>query len=333
MANTTWNGSNDNWDTAADWTGDVLPGSTSDVVINAGNPQVTTNGGTVASVTNSGALELSNGGSLTTTGFFTNSGGTVDVDAFYNQGGGGSSLTIGGLLTNSGTVNIGDPYVDQGAPTTVTVKSLSNTGTINLSSKGATIPSSLVVHSVAGFGALGSLSGSINLHNDTSIVFESGEISDIATNSQLTLANADSVVADANMPSSNSALTGLATIEGGLTLYDGASIVTTGPLTNSGSIYIDTFYGNGGGGSSLTVKGLLTNLNSLDIGDPNVDQSANSTVTANLLSNSGTINLQSEGSQYLSSLIVHGLAGFGTAGVLTGNVNLSNKSLLQFDSG
>src|SRR5262245_8036913 len=98
MATKTWLDGSDNWTVPGDWSGASLPGAGDDVVISTGNPQVTSNVGTVASVNNSAQLQFHNGGVLIVTGDFTNSG-VFQFDAFFGEG--GSSLTIGGTLTNT----------------------------------------------------------------------------------------------------------------------------------------------------------------------------------------------------------------------------------------
>ena len=50
MATDTWLDVTDNWDTPSDWSAG-LPGPSSDVVINSGNPEVTASFGSVNSIT------------------------------------------------------------------------------------------------------------------------------------------------------------------------------------------------------------------------------------------------------------------------------------------
>ena len=83
-------------------------------------------------------------------------------------------------------------------------------------------------------------------------------------------------------------------------------------------IRLDTNAGDGG--SSLTLAGALTNSGTLAIG--NTKLSASDEVTAASLDNTGSIYLT--GSSANQALLdVTGSAGFGTAGVLSGNVSIS----------
>src|SRR5581483_8035803 len=91
-------------------------------------------------------------------------------------------------------------------------------------------------------------------------------------------------------PTTNSALTGLTQNSGGLYLYNGAKITTNGLLTNTGTISLDQFTGNGG--ASLAVNGLLANRGTLNVGPANNTLSAPDTVSAASIDNTGgAINL------------------------------------------
>lgn len=57
----TWNGSSDNWNTAADWTGSAVPDATDDVTIDAGSPQVTAPI-SASSIDNAGTLQFHDAG-------------------------------------------------------------------------------------------------------------------------------------------------------------------------------------------------------------------------------------------------------------------------------
>ncbi len=329
MANPFWNTtSSDNWTTASDWSTGVVPGAGDDVTVAQGDPQITTNVGTVKSVTDSATVSVEGSGALTTTGNFTNTG-SLDVDDSNSGSSGGSSLTVGGTFTNSNYTQIGN-YYSLINPTTVTVNALSNTGQLEVRSSSSTVLSTLKVNSAAGFGTAGKLTGSVDLTNDASIVFASGEISDIASGSELSLGNSDSYIADAGATTSNSALTGLSTIEGNLYLYNGSTVTTTAGLTNSGGLYLDQ--NSGSGGSSLTVGGTLTNSNFVQVGNF-YNLTTPTTVTVNALSNTGQLEIRSSSSTVLSTLKVNGAAGFGTAGKLTGSVDLTNDATIVFASG
>src|SRR5208283_4086694 len=183
--------------------------------------------------------------------------------------------------------------------------------------------------------------GNVNVYNDGQIVFGSGQITTIAANSELSLTDKDAVVADAGSLTSNSALTGLKTIDGGLGLYNGATVTTTGALSNSGSIDLDT--GGGDGGSSLTVGGGLTNDGTIQIGPDNNSLSAATTVSATSITNFvgtafGTIYVFGNDSTSLpqpipAALDISGAAGFGVAGKVEGNVNVEYDGQIVFASG
>ena len=336
MANPTWNDTGDNWDTAADWSTGIVPGAGDNVTVAQGDPLITSNVGTVASVGDTATIDLVNGGSLTTTAAFANSG-TLNLDT-RNFGDGGSSLTIEGTLTNGtlntgGTVNIGNTGLS--AATTISAAGFANaqTGTINIAGNTSTL-AELAITGAAGFGqGAGVLSGQVNLTNDAVVQFGSGQITSITANSQLYLNGASAQVNDAGV-AGNSALVGLATNAGTFDLSNGASVTTTGGLTNSGTTNLDnTNFGNGG--SSLTLGGKLTNDGTFNIG--NTGLSAPTTVTTTGLTNfvnttAGTINLNGN-TTTLAELDVTAAAGFGTAGILSGTVNLTNDSMIQFASG
>src|SRR3569833_3134458 len=102
--NTTWNGSNDNWNTANDWSAAAVPGANANVTISSGQPQITADEGMILSLSVDGSLAFVNGALQVTNG--TNNTGTFNVDA-TGFGQGGSQLTIGATLTNSGTFILG----------------------------------------------------------------------------------------------------------------------------------------------------------------------------------------------------------------------------------
>ena len=225
MANTTWNGSNDDWNTPGDWTGGVLPSGTSVVFVNSGQPQITSssNAGTIAQLNVAGSLDF-NDGALTVTGGLANTG-TIFLDQYYQQG--GSDLTVGGAIVNSNTIQIGSNNYSLTANDEIKAASVDNTGgTINIYGS-ATNTAELDITGVASFSpTAGVLAGSVNVNGYGSIVskvvFEGGgEITTIAANSELSLGGALSSVQDGTNGANNSALTGLTTITGGLYLYNG----------------------------------------------------------------------------------------------------------------
>jgi hypothetical protein len=99
-------------------------------------------------------------------------------------------------------------------------------------------------------------------------------------------------------------------------------------VDDTGSLFVDT--NAGAGGTILNIGGTLTNSGGLDIG--NTTLSASDEVTAAALDNTGSIGLGGSTSNQ-ALLDVAGSAGFGTAGVLSGYVNLSGDSAIEFASG
>ena len=88
-------------------------------------------------------------------------------------------------------------------------------------------------------------------------------------------------------------------------------------------MWLDSPFNNGGGGSSLTIGGTLTDSstdgNALYIGNSNIG--AGDTVTATALSNTGVIHIAGNGTIQSTLDITTGAAGFGTPGVETGSVD------------
>ncbi len=271
---------------------------------------------------------------VSTTGALANDG-QVYLDP--NAGDGGSSLTLAGALTNSGDLVIGNTTLS--APDEVTAASVDNTGKIYLIGSSAD-QALLDVAGSAGFGTAGVLSGYARLAGDSAIEFESGEITSLAAGSHLGLVGSDAFIEDSTATGSNSALMGLASIGTGalFALHDGATVSTNGALVNDGQVYLDPNDGNGSlysgeGGSSLNIGGALTNYSEFGIGNRTL--SASDEVTATSLDNTGKIQLTGQGQGANQALldVTTGVAGFGTAGVLSGNVDLSGDSAIEFASG
>ena len=241
----------------------------------------------LASIGQHAALDLENGASVSTTGALVNDW-IVELDPNYFFREGRSSLNIGGTLTNTntGALEIGNYHL--AASDKVTAAALDNKGFIDLAGSGAN-QALLDVTGAAGFGAAGVLSGYVQLNGDSAIEFASGQISVIAAGSYLSLYGNDALIEDSTALGSNSALTGLASIGAGATLdlEQGASVSTTGSVTNSGLLRLD--YYTSSGGSTLSIGGALTNTGSLDIGS--LGLSSSDSVTANSFDNSGTVDL------------------------------------------
>src|SRR5579871_4485283 len=237
-----------------------------------------------AAVANSGFLDLYSGNaaaSLSVTGAFGNSG-TVEVD--YG-GNGGSTLKIGGTLTNSGYFYIG--YTSLTKPTLVTAASLANTGYIEL--MGGAAAATLDITGVAPT----TLGGNVYVLGDALFEFGSGAVTGIASGAALTVDGAQARVALSTTPASNSALTGLASNAGTFDLADGAALATTVGLTNTGAVYVDSYYyDQNKGGSKFAIGGTLTNKGDVYIGYYG-SNSAATTVSAAALTNQQFLDLYS----------------------------------------
>ena len=187
----------------------------------------------------------------------------------------------------------------------------------------------------SGAGAAGIVNCELSLSGDALAEYASGQFATIERT--LSLNGSHAFVADASDTNSNSMLEGLHTIlKGGrLELENGASVTTSGALTNRGAIALDG--SSGDGGSFLNIKGTLTNSGTVQIGASDNTLSADSTIQAGSLANFngsayGTIDLFGS-STAQATLDVGSAAGFGAAGVLYGDVNLSGDALVEFRSG
>ena len=280
----------------------------------------------LASIGAGALFGIHNKAAVSTSGSLANDG-TIRLD--FVRGDGGSSLTVGGTLTNSGSPSnpdflvIGNSLLS--ASDKVTAAALDNTGVIQLTGSSAN-QALLDVTGGAGFGTAGVLSGTVQLSGDSAIEFASGQITSLAASSFLELGGSDAFIEDSSAPGSNSALAGLAEVAGNLELDSGASLSTRGALTNNGVVSLGGGI-SGSAGSSLTVAGTLTNSGTLSGAS-----SGSAEVTAASLDNTGSISLVG----FFASravLDVTGSAGFGAAGVLSGTVQLSGGSAIEFASG
>jgi len=326
MSKSTWTGAvNSDWADADNWSPAGVPGADSDVTIATGDAVASASIGTVNSITDSSDLSFESAGTNTVTTTLDNTG-SLHVDD--SAGEGGTILNIGGTLTNSHHLTIGNATLS--APDEVTAASLDNTGSIVLTGSSADQALLDVTAGSAGFGTAGVLSGYVRLVGDSAIEFASGEITSLAANAQLHINGDDAFIEDSTALGSNSALTGLASIGAGAIfgLHNKAAVSTAGSLANDGTIRLD--FVRGDGGSSLTLAGALTNSHDLIIG--NTKLSASDKVAAASLDNTGKIQLTGSGANQ-ALLDVTGSAGFGAAGVLSGNVELSGDSAIEFASG
>jgi hypothetical protein len=332
MATITWNiyGGGD-WYVAADWTGGRVPGPGDDVGIPS-NPEIANIGVVLSTPDPPASIE-----SLTIQG---NSGSPVfdaylhlDPNASLAVGGGlsnygdlyletGASITIGGTLANidlgalpyllTGIVSILNSDPTGGNTTThVTAAAINNTGAISVS--GGT-PSEhnlslLYVEAPAGFGNVGTLTGSVNLSGDALVEFTSGEIVTIASAAALTLTGPDAFVADSGNLTANSALTGLTTVDGSLTISSSANVAVVGSLTNTGAVNIgstaaltvagsNVYYQSAG---STKVSGTLT-AGTIDLAGGTLELAGGGSVMGNLVFTGPGATLQLDAGGYSGSI-------------------------------
>jgi hypothetical protein len=112
--------------------------------------------------------------------------------------------------------------------------------------------------------------------------------------------------------------------------YAGA-LTTVQEVINNGNLILEEFdYATAG--PSLTVGGALFNDDYLQIGNSDDHLGANALLTANGLNNTGTIDLFG-GSDDSATLAITAAAGFGTAGVLSGTVDIVDDAAITFASG
>jgi hypothetical protein len=228
--------------------------------------------------------------------------------------GNGASLSTTGALANDGSV-----YIDTNAGdgvSSLTAASLDNKGSIELVGFGGNQALLDVTAGSAGFGVAGTLTGFVGLFQDSAIEFLGGQISTIAASSTLYLSGNSAFIEDSTALGSNSALTGLADIEGNLTLQYGASLSTTGALVNNGSVLLNPSSGGTLGGSTLTVAGALTNTGTLSIHSGGI--SSSSSVTASSFVNSGAVEL------------IGGFTSIDVSGATTNNGSISIGSEGEF---
>src|SRR5271157_3401255 len=311
---------------------------------------LSTNSALTGLATVAGGFYLENGATVAPTGNVSiTGGGSVQLDGPSIGGPGGSSLTIGGTLTNSSTtgingVDIGNTGITSADTLTVNgTEGLTNGSSSEINIEGsATVQSTLnVANAAAGFGTVGVETGTVFLENDALLEFKSGQISTV--NGTLWLDGANSRVADAGALTTNSALTGLATVAGGFYLENGATVAPTGnvSITGGGSVQLDGPSIGGPGGSSLTIGGTLTNssttgINGVDNGNTGITSADTLTVNGTEgLTNGSSSEINIEGSATVQSTlnVANAAAGFGTVGVETGTVLLENDALLEFKSG
>ena len=276
-----------------------------------------------------GCLYLHSAAAVSTGALTVASGGYVYVDAYPNDG--GSALNVDGALTNKGSIELGPGDGSLTASTSLSAASINNTdGSLDI--YGAGYDAALTISGKASFSATaGVLEGGVSLSGDALVTFGSGEITTI--DGDLTMFGSSAAIDDSG-GAQNSALKGITSIgtSGELDLEDAASLTTTGALTNTGSLYLDNDYADGG--STLSVGKKITNEGVLEIGALNGDLSANSSLTTTALDNTGGRIVAQGNSPYQALLHITGAADLGTAaGQLDGIVTLEGDSAIEFASG
>jgi fibronectin-binding autotransporter adhesin len=246
--------------------------------------------------TNAGTLTVGNGGTFTQSGNYDQTGSlNILVGGTANLQDGADS----GTLSNDGTLDIG------GGNTFTQSGTYSQTGTLNVQSGGTLTLSG----TFSNYDGSGTLTGGTYQIAGT-LQFANAAIVTNAAN--LIIAGPSAAITDL---SSNDALAGLSAVTSGnsLALQNGASLTTTGTLTNAGTVSIDTTSALAVGdsfiqtGGSTTLEGTLTAPTLVD-------------VQGGTLIGTGTItgNLQNEASILIGSDT--------TAGTLTVTGDFSQSS-------
>ena len=274
------------------------------LIFSAGGNGFTVNGGTFvmtdaapltldSSFTNSaGATFNLQGSTLAFGGSFTN-GGYLEVD---NVGsGGGSSLTVGGVLANTGSVQFGPTNASLSAAMTVTLGGLTNARGASFAIQGSAKEQATLIFSAGGNGF--TVNGGTFLMTDAA---------------PLTL--------DSSFTNSAGATFNL----------QGSTLAFGGSFTNGGYLEVDNV--GSGGGSSLTVGGVLANTGSVQFGPTNASLSAAMTVTLGGLTNAGGASFAIQGSAKEQATLIFSAGGNGFT-VNGGTFVMTDAAPLTLDSG
>src|ERR1051325_8876545 len=108
----------------------------------------------------------------------------------------------------------------------------------------------------------------------------------------------------------------------------GQVVSISGNLIAGGNVVVDAATGQGG--TTLSIGGTLTSTSQLVIG--NTLLSAPTVITASALFDTGGITLSGSAGN-AATLNIAAPAGFGTAGLLSGSLNMTGNSLVEFASG
>ena len=269
-------------DTIAANVGLALDGSLARV---ANAADTTTNSALTGLAENDGTLRVLDGNSVQIGGDLINTGFLgLDSDAYTGEG--GSSVNIAGTLANGGNLQVGNSTRGTSATSTLTLGNLTGTGGVTLYG-GGTNQATVDVLSPAP----GTLVANTYLSADALLEYASGSIAAIGAGISLILNGARARVANAADTTTNSALTGLATIAGTLQLLNGNTASITGNVAESGFLGLDNDAYTGEGGSSLTITGALNNSGALVIGPVTGGLGADTTLTVGQLTSTGNVSL------------------------------------------
>jgi len=334
-----WIAGSGNWGLAANWSAGV-PGASSAVTI-GNTPFVTVTEDLASAIaasltlTNSDSLYVSNGNSLAVSGTATISSSFSSLNVGY-LGRGGGTLTSGSL-SNGGALAVGNS--SNTGPTAVTVNgTLTNAGgysVIDVSGGVVSAAHSLLKISgpapatlIGAYNVLGSIgSAAVQFGSGTVI-----SIGDGVSNSGYLALSGSNAYFETGATKNTSALNGLTTINNNGVLYilNGASVTTTGALSNAGSLMLDGmvpgFIGSVGG-SSLTVGGSLTNTNSLQVGDGATSSPSTLKANGTLTNIGGTVSIN--GGSAAATLKSNGITNIGGTVSINGGSAAAGNSLLN----
>ena len=237
MAQNRWLGGSDDWTAAplTDWSAGTLPGPTDDVVIDEGVPIITTDVGTINSLSGSGHLSIESGGVLDVSSEVNLDEGVAVDDV---NGSGGGSLTVEGTLTGQG-IAFGNAALS--APSTVTLGQIASTSYFGVILAGniAADTTDKATLDLGSSAAPSTLQFPLSVTGDAELVYGSGAITATDQGGRIVLDGATAQIDVKGSPGNDSALA-LGTNDGSLELLDGASYATPGDLVSNTSYYAIT---------------------------------------------------------------------------------------------
>lgn len=264
MANDTWKGGSDNFTTAADWSTGAPPAATDVADIESGNPQITSNVGTVGSIVLKNASLSVEDGTLSVAAGVNNLAATLDIDnngpsftgTTFATAAGGSSVSVAGTLSNTGTVTVGNSSLS--ASTTVNIGAISSSGSLNVTGAfSSTAQATVAVAGAAGLGTAGTITGSVEISYNADLQFGSGGITRIASSGLLELEGSQATVGLAGSSVHNAALAGLSENDGTLEVFSNTIATSASNFANKGTLNVSSI-GGSEGTASLAVSGMLT---------------------------------------------------------------------------